>query len=367
VLRTPNPGATTNELNAVMAFADDDVWAVGSVAYGTGRIPEPEGPIDIGKEHPLIEHWDGQSWRVVQGLTMSGRLTAVSGSGPDDIWAAGATSGLNAPRGLLLLHWNGQRWREVRVPQPPERQFEVASLLSLEPDMAWLAGSQLDQDGYGPLLLRWDGQKWATESLPSMNNETAELSGLGASSVKDVWAVGWHHAEGQENLTLVLRFDGDKWHIFPSPNGGVVARRSAFLGVSVGGPSDVWAVGNQAGKRLGSSLTFTAHWDGRTWSIEPSPNMGGENNLSAVVAMGPRDAWALGAGTEGYGPQVVIVHWNGSGWRSAQPCTVPEEWDQGTGLSATPGGEIWASGWVRHDSPTTYRTSTIVQRFSGHP
>jgi hypothetical protein len=96
--QTINPSPQSSTLQGVAAVADDDVWAVGSQE------------INI---NPLIEHWDGSAWSVVDSPKLDdGRLTAVDATSATDIWAVGEYNGIDD--GLtLVLHWDGTAWTKV--------------------------------------------------------------------------------------------------------------------------------------------------------------------------------------------------------------------------------------------------------------
>lgn len=75
-------------LRGVWGSAPDDVWAVGphgAVYVRTGNAPGPA----------TLAHWDGHGWSA-SGSCPTKDLSAVWGSGPDDVWAVGA--------GGLVLH-----------------------------------------------------------------------------------------------------------------------------------------------------------------------------------------------------------------------------------------------------------------------
>ena len=45
----------------------------------------------------------------------------------------------------------------------------------------------------------------------------------------------------------------------------------------------------------GTFVTLTEHWNGKTWTVVPSPNANGLNNVfNAIVSITSTDAWAVG-------------------------------------------------------------------------
>jgi len=309
--------------------------------------------------HPLIEHWDGHGWHVVTGLRMEGQLAAVAASSSQDVWAAGTSQRLGPSR-LLLLHWNGRRWTTVNPPKLEGTNVAVASLVAPAGDAAWLAGSQVSPGPYRVLLLRWDGRKWRNERLPRLAGGNMELSGVGTSSAKDVWAVGWRAISDDRSAPLALHFDGHTWRVVSSPNAGLLYPSSALRAVAARSPNDAWAVGNQVGAYPGYSLTLTQHWNGRRWSVVRSPTVGIDTLLTTVGVGAHADVWALGEQVEHGEAETAVLHWNGQDWRFVKACNAPEA--RGTGLSISPDGTVWASGWIQDGPAHMYHTSTIIQR-----
>lgn len=110
----------------------------------------------------------------------------------------------------------------------------------------------------------------------------------------------------------------------PSPAG---AQHAILRDVAAIDDDDVWAVGNvtlETSPGEIDNLVQAFHWDGVRWSEVavpvPSPFPGGDNaHLTAVAAAASDDAWAAGTwttpGDDGIVRQeVLIVHWDGSGW-----------------------------------------------------
>ncbi len=108
-------------------------------------------------------------------------LHAVWGSGPNDIWVAGAPVGQQT----RLLHYDGDGWSPiVALPLP----HTVAAMSGLSRALIFAAG--------GEHLLRYDGEAWSeVGSAPTWG-----LQDVMAFAADDVWVVG----KGGS----VLRYDG---------------------------------------------------------------------------------------------------------------------------------------------------------------
>jgi hypothetical protein len=78
-VRVPQPAGQQASLAGVDDLSPDNAWTVGT----SGALT-------------LIEHWNGHRWSIVPSPNSatgtpgdSDKLTAISGTGPDDLWAAG--------------------------------------------------------------------------------------------------------------------------------------------------------------------------------------------------------------------------------------------------------------------------------------
>lgn len=213
-------------------------------------------------------HFNGSTWTEYElpGLSLRG----ISGSGPDDVWVAGA--------GGAVLRWDGVAWRRV-----------LAGTTQDLSDIAVAGPGQVFVVGVGGLLQRFGGAAWETIATGT----TQRLTALWASGPADVWAVG--------DAGTVLWWDGTR----TSARGPVTNR--PLTAVWGSGPSDVWI---SAGPTGGSGARLF-HWDGAAWTATATPDgRGGDGGWSA----GPRSAWASGQQQFGAGR---ILRWDGSAWAVA--------------------------------------------------
>jgi hypothetical protein len=93
-------------VNAVKAFAADDVWAAGNGWWN-------------GFTGPLLFHWNGTAWRAVQvGVNQQPlSLQSLDGTSSQDIWAVGDTGGMGA--GTIVVRGNGTTWQQVSGTSAP--------------------------------------------------------------------------------------------------------------------------------------------------------------------------------------------------------------------------------------------------------
>ena len=311
-LGSGGPGGTAvGELHGVSADAPTDVWAVGN-----------EAPPRTHMVQSLVMRWDGTSWSRVPSpnpSALANDMTAVRANGPDDVWVRGSYFDQSTHRHpVFVTHWDGQAWATVRLPKAIARQVQLFGFRSFDPvgpRAAYAIGSHVAPNGIkSDEVLRWNGQSWSKAHAPFYG---AALSGIGASSAGDVWAVGYNCVlrNCPPFHTATYHWDGRKW------KGGVFYKRgdpyngfevipsaseadSKLVTVTSHTPSDAWATGTCSG-HCSHGRAFLLHWDGKAWSRLPSP---GASLSSAISSVSGTDAWVVGGGS--------LLHWDGSSWSS---------------------------------------------------
>jgi hypothetical protein len=112
-------------------------------------------------------------------------------------------------------------------------------------------------------------------------------------------------------------------------------------GIEARAADDVWAVGQQWSE--GGWRPVIEHWDGKAWSIVPSPSM--EATLAGVSAVSADDVWAAGQ-TPAPGassPGLVLLHWDGASWTTVDTGTASAGYARGS-VEALPNGVVLAAG-----------------------
>src|SRR5438552_1462374 len=103
VVPSPSPGS--NDYVYGGSVAGSDLWLAGDY------MAEDRGTSVPFLDAPLIEHWNGVAWRLVQSPQPEGgssALTDVSAISSTDAWAVGYDS-----KGPPIQHWNGSAWTRV--------------------------------------------------------------------------------------------------------------------------------------------------------------------------------------------------------------------------------------------------------------
>jgi hypothetical protein len=312
----PHP-ALYDRFDSVAALTARDAWAVGS--YFTGR----EG----GAHGAFVERWSGRVSQVVAiPIRFGASLWSVAASTSRDVWAVGQRDN----GGPLIEHWNGVRWGVVASPRV--RGGLLWAVAASAPDDAWAVGVRdrgATTGGGRTLVEHWDGRRWGVIPSPSpkgpnLHRPYAVLRAVAAISPSDVWAVGTtgDSAPATVGRTLVEHWDGRRWTIVPSPNvrsaTGVV--NNMLFSISGTRADDVWAVGSWGDVAGGyggrGDHALALRWDGRRWSRVATPEVGKRSLLSGVVAL-PNAAWAVGSRDEQPHQQTLIERWDGVRWSVA--------------------------------------------------
>jgi len=232
-------------------------------------------------------------------------VSAVSGR---NAWAVGRHGDDTS-----ILHWDGTRWSRVTSPNLGSDFNELDGVSAVSSTDVWAVG-EADYSS-DTLILHWDGTGWSRVLSPNPGSGSNELHGVSAVSPTDAWAVGDSRGlTTPVHETLILHWNGTRWSHVKSPNPS--SEFNTLTGVSAVSPTDAWAVGlywDQAG--IGHSMVL--HWDGTRWSQVKSPNLGSEHtSLSSVIAVSPKDVWAVGDYQEA-GIHALVLHWDGTNWSQA--------------------------------------------------
>ena len=316
VVPSPNQGERDNNLTGVSALAANDIWAVGNYTATDGSY------------RALAEHWDGNQWSLVPvpSPNQDAVLNKVVALAPNDVWAVGYSI-INLGAGYnrtFTTHWDGNQWTTVPSPNPNTGtgNNDLWSITVVTPEDIWAVGDYfLYGQGYQPLTLHWDGTAWTQVPCPYFGRPSYDnhLFAVAAAANDDVWAVGTYNTT--DGKALIIHWDGDQWSLMDSPAVG----NQELLGIAVRTPSDVWTVGyNNSGESL------VEHWDGSQWSRIPSPNVRSTNILGAVAPLTATDVWTVGISEDSFNPPFTLIE------HYTDPCLTPTPTATGTRPTSTP-------------------------------
>ncbi|MDQ3707555.1 MAG: S-layer homology domain-containing protein [Chloroflexota bacterium] len=349
---SPNLSESFSVLADIDALSSDDIWAV-----GTG--PDANGP------KLLIEHWDGTQWSfsgqdLAEGIPAE--LESVAAVAPDDVWAAGTlyygSSGSPSTRRVaLLLHWDGTEWNTVQVPLPADSvASSLTHIAASSADNIWAVGHSYN-NGVRAISLHWDGTEWTL--VPVAGAEGKLLKAVSVRAQDDVWAVGNTYPDVK---AITMHWDGTEWKSVPVPDVG--AEGSLLDGISILSADDAWAVGYYRSPLSSHGLprAWAIHWDGQSWHNTTDLEDERTGYLYDVEALSPNDVWAAGIGSH-WGPEgPVIMHWDGVAWSRVEGPNSPEKVEGIMALTSVSSWEIWGGGWSKTQNP--YKYETLVVRTS---
>ena len=268
-------------LNAVWAFAPDDVWAGGqNMLHFDGSaftpVPMPQAgfvtdflgfaPNDLyAVAGSSLLHWDGAAWSAVDfgGTIDPSGLTAVWGTSADNLWLGDDSNG-------RVHRWNGSAWT-TSVTQV----VQVTDIWGSSPDDVYVSGI------FG--MAHWTGG-----AFTSIDDFLVDHSdGLWGSGPADVWAVS--------QFGTLAHWDGATWtDTLPIDNDRFQEDHSKVWGTGTG---DVWAVG---------SFGAVSHWDGSGWSQTQIGDFPYHPFMNAVHGSTPGDVWAVGYTSDGENTGVIV-------------------------------------------------------------
>ena len=275
-------------------------------------------------------------------LPTNDELFAVAASSATDIWAVGDTA----------LHFNGTKWTGFPT-APIDGQGNTSSLNAVavvSPTSAWAAGSVNDNGQVLGSIEHWNGKKWSLAATPFVSGEDPILFGMTAISATDIWLVG-SNIVANTIQPLFVHYNGSAWTEIPGPMIQTFGP-TVIQSVSALATNDIYAVG-WSGFENDNSRTFVEHWNGKQWSVVPSPSLGaGANQLNSVVALAKNDIWAVGFSVALAPPmsapqQTLIEHWDGISWKIVpSPNTGHGQFQSNRlfGITAVSSTDLWAFG-----------------------
>jgi hypothetical protein len=335
VVSTPNPGTETNDVLSVASIATGDVWATGY------RINDGGAPTTTAM------HYDGTGWTLATtpngGDPKNGILFDVDGVATGDVWAAGSYTDSTSLQHTLVAHWDGSGWKKVKSPDAGRRKGgELGGIDARTATDVWAVGSYLNHQGINqPLAEHWNGVKWTVVPTPAPEPQGAPpnggLSAVHALSATNVWAVGSYLDDAALPQPFTEHYNGSTWSIVSTPDLG--ADESVLNDVDAVSSTAVWAVG------FADTTTLIERWNGSKWARVPSPNPGSRHNagLSGISVVAAGDLWAAGSYvTDTPSLGTLVEHWNGTQWGVIPSNNAPGD----NTLNAIDGNktEIWAVG-----------------------
>lgn len=246
----------------------------------------------------------------------------------------------------------------------PAAMTAVAAVLCAGCGAAGLAGT-----GHSPPSPATSPAGTGAGSAPLGGAES--LNAVAALSESDAWVVGTDRPLPKGIYPLTEHWDGQRWTAVPcpSPRGTAEPTRSILDAVAIDTPDDAWAVGQWSPLgHVPPTYPLIEHWNGATWSIVPGPSSGGhvtDLDLTAVAAISPTAAWAIGFGVTGGHFVTVFMGWNGARWRYLpSPVGNLPGGPLAGGMAAISARDIWLVG-EEGTTKSAPNYHTLVEHWNG--
>jgi hypothetical protein len=275
MVEAPPASAGYNGFQGVVAVSHRNVWAVGY-----------QGPqYELYRRWPLIEHWDGIRWKVVQSpFRGEGELTGMAALSASDIWAIGFRSA--NPYGSLIIHWDGATWSVVDDGHPTDNTW-LRGIVALRPDDIWAGGSTQEGGEIVAFAEHWDGATW-TDHVARPGAEYDEFNAIALDrSNGSLWGVGWQ-TPGLGYFTMAQSWNGTSWTMRAPPEWR--NSNNNLYGVYADG-GRAWAVGYGAEDGI---APLVLRWAKGQWNVEQLP-VSGYIRLLAIARVGS-SLWVVGEG-----------------------------------------------------------------------
>lgn len=260
-------------------------------------------------------------------------------------------------------------WRVQEVPLPAGSAGQLLSVSCPATGICTAVGYSVNTvtDAQFTLAERWAGGHWSVQPTPSPGSGINQLTGVSCLSATDCTAVGIDSTPTAINSTLVEHWDGTSWTIEPSPEpaGTTIAD---LVGVSCASPTSCTAVGLYDKKSGGSSheVPLAEHWNGTSWTVQTVPLPAGaiaadlDGGVSCPTAT---ECTAVGGSGPNQTGGPLVERWNGIRWRVQPTPTLPAGAYNPffAGVSCTSAGHCTAVGGFLNGNVE----ESLVERWNG--
>lgn len=278
-------------------------------------------------------------------------------------------------RQTLAEGWHRGRWSLQRSANPRGARFgsELLDVSCTSPLACTAVGDYAKvtaADGR-TLAERWNGRTWKIQSTPSPGKVSGYLTSVTCVSNRVCVAVGYTLSETgkrhtrQRTVTLIERWNGKVWSIQPSPN-PAGSQDAELHGISCTSSHACTAVGHFARDSLnGPVSTLVERWNGKRWLVQSSPNVGSAE-LADVSCAAQHMCVAVGSDNNGLSEFALVERWDGARW-VVQPSSSPSgDFNDLAGVSCVAITSCTAVGDTSHTSSDgTVASGTLVERWNG--
>ena len=235
----------------------------------------------------------------------------------------------------------------------------IAGLANAPPGTDRYSGAIKNPGRTKPFLPASTESVWSV--MPSPNASAAvdgALSGIACTSSSNCFAVG-SYINGSSNQTLIEQWNGSSWSVLPSPNVG--SGYNYLVAVTCASTTQCFAVG------YAGNQTLIEQWNGSSWTIVPSPNVSGAlaNFLTSVTCTSQTTCLAVGYSETyngAYSYQTLVEQWNGTSWSIvASPNASATQDNQLLGVTCASATNCFAVGFYSDGGDT----KTLIEQWNG--
>ena len=298
-------GAAESGLSGVTCISASDCVAVGQT-----------------DEAPLAEVWNGTSWTIedVPTTAVIAVLGGVSCASADQCMAVGSAVSLKKTGELaeeaFAVAWNGAAWTQTKAPKiSGSMGASLASVSCLAAGTCEAVGSYENESAEPTTLAEsWNGTSWVAQVTAPTGSSYSGLNSVSCVSASDCIAVGIALPG-----SLAETWNGTHWSLVttPDPPG---SEGSELFGVSCTSGTMCTSVGGYQNSS-GADLALAMSWNGKSWTIQPTPSPSPlENGLLSVSCTSESACTAVGAYVSTKNPSLLLVEvWDGTTWSTQHP------------------------------------------------
>ena len=280
---------------------------------------------------PLAELWNGTTWTDTHpsqpAHATSTRVFGVSCPTRRACVAVGDYDTTADPLGRPYAQiWNGRTWKITPVPQPASHTFSGLNSVSCATARSCVAvGNVLVGEHNTAYSVVWNGRKWHLEWVRLRSLTTySRLAGVSCTGPRSCTAAGeYQRHDSSKSRTLVETFNGREWTIRPTPNPRSGPNGSTLEGVSCWARRGCVAVGH--GNKLTNDGPFTVaeRLNGQGWARSPSRDLAvpATSSLMGVACASRRRCVAVGSSFSPTPTQTLsplMETWDGTNWQIDQ-------------------------------------------------
>ena len=289
----PKTGGSNEQILAMTSTSSSDVWAVGYFFDPTANQYET-----------LVYHFNGTAWSKVASPNTGifSALRAVSADSPTDAWAVGQFQDTSFNTLPLIEHWNGSSWSIVNGYTLNEPYSTIIGVLALSStNIETLGDFSVDQNGdfLDPQGAVYNNGSWTLANTPPMGSDSTSDNVLAAVTPTNMWAIGdWF--DGANFQTYAQHWNGSAWTTVTTPDPGGPPGSgldTALFGGAAVSNKDVFGVGTYWDGQ--EWQTYTMQWNGSAWATVPSVDSGGADAVYNMLfgagrIPGTNQVWAVG-------------------------------------------------------------------------